>query len=116
LLVDLFRSGEGFSVEVISQAENAIDALAEVVVRKVKLNKPTLFTWLLFFAIEGRHKELLYFVDDLRGKVKSGGSENDLQTFLIDIYQDKSATSVNDAIPVQLRILGKLCISDRHAA
>lgn len=104
-LVDLFRSGREASDEVVRQAGGAIDALSEVVDKKAKLNKPTLFTWLLFFAIEGQNKRLFYYIDDLRGKVKSGSLDNHLQSFLIEIYQDKSATSVNDAIPVQLRLL-----------
>ena len=105
LLIDLFRSGRGVSDEVVRQAGAAIDTLSEVVDRKTKLNKPTLFTWLLFFATEGQNKRLFYYIDDLRGMIKSGGVDNPLHSFLIEIYQEKSATSVNDAIPVQLRLL-----------
>lgn len=105
LLVELFRSGQGASDEVMCQAGAAIDTLSEVIDRKVKLNKSTLFTWLLFFAIEGQRKQLFDYMSDLKGKVKSGGLDNDMQSFLIEIYLDKSATSVNDAIPVQLRFL-----------
>lgn len=105
LLVELFRSGRGVSDEVVRQAGAAIDTLSEVVDRKVKLNKSTLFTWLLFFAIEGEKKRLFDYMNDLRGKVKSGVLDNHLHSFLMEIYQEKSATSVNDAIPVQLRLL-----------
>lgn len=116
LLIDLFRNNQGVSNEAVHQAEVAIDSLSQIVDRKAKLNKPTLFTWLLFFAMEKQNKKLFYHIDDLRGKVKSGELDNNLETFLIEIYNEKSATSVNDATPVQLRLLVVyligICIGD----
>jgi hypothetical protein len=105
LLVDLFRNGQGASDDLVHQAEMAIDTLSYIVDKKAKLNKPTLFTWLLFFAMEGQKKQLFYYLDDIKGKIKSGDLENRLHSFLVEIYREKSATSVNDAIPVQLRLL-----------
>jgi hypothetical protein len=94
LLVDAFRNKNGFSIEATNKTKRAIDSLSDTIHRKVKLNKPTLFTWLLFFSIEASSGELIYLIDELKRKIKSENSENNIRSFLIDIYQDKSSTSV----------------------
>jgi hypothetical protein len=105
MLVDFFRSGKGVSDHILNQAIHAIDLLAEIIDKKVRLNKPLLLTWLLFLSFDDASKDFFYNFDDLRNRVKYGEYHGDYLTFILDLFQEKSATSVNDAIPVQLRLL-----------
>ncbi|HHC5062374.1 TPA: DUF262 domain-containing protein [Aeromonas veronii] len=105
MLIDFFRYPTGVDKETYLSAKKTIDKLSSLIHEKVKLNKPTLFTWLLFINYEGAIEELFLHMNDLRGKSRSGDIGDPFQLFLIELYQDKSATSVNDAAPVKIRLL-----------
>lgn len=106
-LVDFFRSGEPVDSSVMAHAKNAIDLLSLAIGRKVKLNKPTLLTWLIFFSHESNSEStrLLLRFEEVREETKSKHESDTLISLFCDIYQERSASSVNDAIPVQLRLL-----------
>ena len=101
MLIDMYRGAFVVNDEIFDQARDAISNLAKIVGKKVKLSKPTLFTWLLFLSLENVSKEFFYLFDALR----KGETSNDYELLLINIFQEKSSTSVNDAVPVQLRLL-----------
>jgi hypothetical protein len=101
MLVDMYRGAFSIDDEVFDQAREAISNLAKIVDRKVKLSKPTLFTWLLILSLESIDSDFFYLFDAMR----KGETTNDYEELLINIFQEKSSTSVNDAVPVQLRLL-----------
>ncbi len=105
MLVELFRSGEGVQETVVTQAKQAISSLSKLIHRKIKLNKPTLFTWLVFLSFESIDSDLFYHFDELRMLDKIGGNDDRYVSFLISTYQEKSASSVYDSNAVQLRLL-----------
>jgi len=105
MLVDFFRSGDSVDGHVFSMAAQAIDSLSRTVDRKVRLNKPTLFSWLLFFSYEDANSDFFYEFEYIRENARDGKYPDRMLSFLAGIYQEKSATSVNDAVPVQLRLL-----------
>lgn len=105
MLVDFFRSGKMVEEDIFSKAAQSIDSLASVITRKVRLNKSTLFTWLLFFSFENASGDLFNNFETIKEEAKDSKCPDILLSFLAGIYQEKSSISVNDAIPVQLRLL-----------
>lgn len=105
LLIDFFRHPEEVSDSIYARAELAIDKLCHLIGKKVKLNKPTLLTWLIFLSLDDISRDLFYEFDSIRVNTKSGEWSNQYIGFIMNIYQDKSASSVNDTIPVQMRLL-----------
>jgi len=105
MLVEFFRSGQSVSNGCYATAEQAIILLSHAIEKKVRLNKSTLLTWLLFFSCENKSCDLFYTFEELRARAKDGMCADRLLIFLVAVYQDKSSTSVNDAMPVQLRLL-----------
>lgn len=103
MLIDMYRGNSPVSNNAFFEAEMAIKRLAYLVDKKVKLSKPTLFTWLLFFTLQRDvEKDFFYLFDELR---RGEGNSSEYVSFLVDIFQEKTSTSVNDAVPVQLRLL-----------
>lgn len=103
MLIEMYRGSIPVSDSVFSTAEMAIRNLAHLVDKKVKLSKPTLFTWLLFFTLQPNvEKEFFYAFDEFR---RGEMIPSEYISLLIDIFQEKTSTSVNDAVPVQLRLL-----------
>ncbi|MCK9293678.1 MAG: hypothetical protein M0P70_01225 [Desulfobulbaceae bacterium] len=105
MLVDFFRSGELVDEHVCSRAAKSIDSLSSIIIRKVRLNKPTLLTWLLFFSCENANSDLFNNFESIKEDAKDGKCADRLLSFFAGIYQEKSSISVNDAVPVQLRLL-----------
>jgi hypothetical protein len=112
-LVEFYRAGTPVPYEVEAQVTSAIDALAEACKisasfgSKLKLNKPTLLTWLIYLSNDqsAENIEHLCRFERIRESVKGNSEDNSKLVFLLGIYQERSASSVNDATPVQLRLL-----------
>lgn len=112
-LVDFYREGIPVPNHVEGQAANAIEALAKACRicldhgARPKLNKPTLLTWLIYFYHDSSaaNIEYLYRFEHIRESTKEGSEEIGKLAFLLTIYHERSASSVNDAIPVKLRLL-----------
>ena len=105
MLVEFFRSGKSVDSDTYARADAAINKISSIIYRKVKLNKPTLLTWLIFFSFEDNGDNIFYTFEGLKDSARSGKCDDRLLLFLFDVYQEKSSTSVNDAVPVQLRLL-----------
>lgn len=105
-LVKMYRSKSGPDSELVKRIESAIQMLSISIERKVKLNKATLFTWLLFFSLEEsvEHGRFISFFESNRLNSKDLYGSSDVYDFLLSLYQEKSASSVNDANPVKIRL------------
>lgn len=106
-LVELYRSGTPIEHHTQERARKALSALSEASKQKVKLSKPTLLTWLLYLANDNSPENIQFIMEFEKRKDENKRSD-DLQPLLktiLSIYQERSASSVNDAIPVQLRLL-----------
>lgn len=101
LLIEMYRFGN-ISSEIYQQGELSIIKLSKIIGSKVKLSKPTLFTWLLILAHEDISSDFFYKFERMR---KDRQINNNITILLIDIFQERSATSVNDVMAVQLRLL-----------
>lgn len=112
-LVEFYRAGTPVPRDTEMQVTSAIDALAAACsanVRsgsKLKLNKSTLLTWLIYFANDRSEQNILHLssFERMRESIKGNSEDNSKLVFLLGIYQERAASSVNDAIPVQLRLL-----------
>ncbi|WP_025163903.1 DUF262 domain-containing protein [Pseudomonas taeanensis] len=112
-LVEFYRAGTPVPYNIESQVTSAIHALAEAceisasLGSKLKLNKPTLLTWLIYLSNDRsvENIEHLCRFERIRESVKGSSEDNSKLAFLLGIYQERSASSVNDATPVQLRLL-----------
>lgn len=106
-LVELYRSGLPIEDYTQERARDALAALSEATKQKVKLSKPTLFTWLLYLANDSSSENIEFIAEfeRLREENKRSDDLNPLLKTILTIYQERSASSVNDAIPVQLRLL-----------
>ncbi|WP_346815329.1 DUF262 domain-containing protein [Aeromonas hydrophila] len=112
-LVDFYRAGSPVPYETEIRVLSAIKALAEACEvsasfgSKLKLNKPTLLTWLIYLSNDRTVDNIRHLCnfEKLRETIKGSSDENSKLAFLLGIYQERSASSVNDAIPVQLRLL-----------
>ncbi|KAA8705151.1 DUF262 domain-containing protein [Pseudomonas proteolytica] len=112
-LVEFYRAGTPVPRDTEMQVTSAIDALAAACsanVRsgsKFKLNKSTLLTWLIYFANDRSEQNILHLssFERMRESIKGNSEDNSKLVFLLGIYQERAASSVNDAIPVQLRLL-----------
>ncbi|MFM5170280.1 DUF262 domain-containing protein [Aeromonas veronii] len=112
-LVDFYRAGYPVRQETEVRIISAIEALAEACEisagfgTKLKLNKPTLLTWLIYLSNDRTADNIQHMCnfERLRDTIKGSSDENSKLAFLLGIYQERSASSVNDAIPVQLRLL-----------
>lgn len=112
-LVDFYRAGVPVPMSVESQVLEAIDALVNACKDSVsrgarpKLSKPTLLTWLIYLSFDRTHKNIehLYNFEGLRSSMKESSEEVSKLAFLLNIYHERSASSVNDATPVKLRLL-----------
>ncbi len=108
-LVMMYRSQKPVANDTIEICEQAITNLESSIQGKVKLNKATLLTWLMYFYFEDKPNEkLVQQFESEREQLKK--ESNDLFNFskmrkILSIYQERSSSSVNDAIPVQLRLL-----------
>ncbi|MBV5329707.1 MAG: DUF262 domain-containing protein [Chlorobium sp.] len=105
MLVDFFRLGNPVNEYVFSRAVQSIESLSYIINRKVRLNKPTLLTWLMFYSKESLNIDIFNYFEIIREDVRNGKCPDRLLSFLVSIYQEKSSVSVNDAVPVQLRLL-----------
>ena len=104
-LVTMYRSGDPVSDCTMEMARASIKRLSEILASKVRFNKPTLFTWLTLLAFDSVSSEFLYSFEELKRKVKEQPDSNDVLMFLINLYHEKSSSSVNDAVAVQIRLL-----------
>ncbi|SFO39648.1 Protein of unknown function DUF262 [Pseudomonas sp. NFACC24-1] len=112
-LVEFYRAGAPVSRDTEMQVMSAIDALAAACSAnfrtgsKLKLNKSTLLTWLIYFANDRSDQNISHLpsFERMRESIKSDSEDNSKLVFLLGIYQERAASSVNDAIPVQLRLL-----------
>ncbi|KZY38763.1 hypothetical protein A3754_08015 [Alcanivorax sp. HI0083] len=108
-LVMMYRSQNPVASDTIEICEQAITNFESSIQGKVKLNKATLLTWLMYFYFEDEPNErLVHQFESEREQLKK--ESNDLFNFskmrkILSIYQERSSSSVNDAIPVQLRLL-----------
>lgn len=112
-LVEFYRAGVPVPVEVELQVLEAIDALAEACRNSIsygarpKLSKPTLLTWLIYLSHDRstQNIEHLYHFERMRSSIKESSEDVSKLAFLLNIYHERSASSVNDAVPVKLRLL-----------
>lgn len=112
-LVEFYRAGVPVSGVVEIQAAEAISALAQACGYSLmhntrpKLNKPTLLTWLIYFSYDRSTENIehLYHFERIRESTKDSSEEVSKLAFLINIYNERAASSVNDATPVKLRLL-----------
>lgn len=112
-LVDFYRSGipvpgdiEARVLDAISSIATACEISLDCGVRP-KLNKSTLLTWLMYFYYDGVGKNIdhLYHFERIRGSTKESSEDVSKMAFLLAVYNERSASSVNDAVPVKLRLL-----------
>lgn len=112
-LVEFYRAGTPVPEQIESTVKSAIDALAEAcetsitLGSKLKLNKPTLLTWLIYLSNDQTAQNIQHLCafERMRESIKGNSDDNSKLVFLLGIYQERAASSVNDAIPVQLRLL-----------
>lgn len=112
-LVDFYREGIPVPNHIERQAAHAIEALAKACQislnrgTKPKLNKPTLLTWLIYFYYDNSdvNIEHLHRFEYIREYTKESSEEASKLAFLLTIYHERAASSVNDATPVKLRLL-----------
>lgn len=100
-----FRREHGASYESISTAKNSLNRITDGINTKVKLNKPTLLTWLCFASVNNIEPDFIELVETLRATIRNNKTGHKLLDSIAYIYYEKSSSSVNDAIPVQLRLL-----------
>lgn len=100
-----FRRDHGASSESISTAKEALNRLGNGIKTKVKLNKPTLLTWLCFASVNKIDSDFIELVEMLRSTIRNSKTGHKILDAVSYIYYEKSSSSVNDAIPVQLRLL-----------
>ncbi|CCG93987.1 hypothetical protein MARHY0491 [Marinobacter nauticus ATCC 49840] len=103
-LVEFFRESPGPDSHTVHQAETALYRLASAFSHKVKLNKATLLTWLLFFSKADIDQSIIWEFDKARERAKEILSVSTGLDYLIYLYNEKSSTSVNDAQPVKIRL------------
>lgn len=112
-LVEFYRAGTPVSNQVEEKVRAAIEALGEACEIsstsgvKLKLNKPTLLTWLIYLSNDQTPDNIRHLCnfERMRESIKGSSEENSKLVFLLGIYQERAASSVNDAVPVQLRLL-----------
>ncbi len=101
---DFFRVESGFSPDVLDRAHSAVSQFAEARAKfgRVKLNKASLLSWLLFFS-RGRESversEYFSYFEDIRGmraSVNIGASAREL-------FNDRASGRVTDISSVFLR-------------
>lgn len=105
MLVSFFRSGKRVGQAQMELAEQSIIRLENLLSKKVKFNKSTLLSWLLFLSLENPPSSFLYDFEEARAREKENDSSSHLIDFLMALYKEKSSSSVNDATPVKLRLL-----------
>lgn len=101
---DLFRSEEGFSGDVFETAQRAIRQFGQARAEfgKVRLNKASLLSWLLFFARgKNNHIEISFFnyFETLSGTGRSLGLVSDAR----DLFSDRASGRVTNISSVYLR-------------
>lgn len=112
-LVEFYRAGVEVPAFIEVQIHEALTAFAlacENSLRlgtKPKLNKPTLLTWLIYLCYDRAPENIkhLYHFERIRESTKESSEEVSKLAFLLNIYHEKAASSVNDATPVKLRLL-----------
>ncbi|MGF6487000.1 DUF262 domain-containing protein [Pseudomonas frederiksbergensis] len=112
-LVEFYRAGVPVPGLIEMQASEAIGALAQACENslkfgiKPKLNKPTLLTWLICLCYDrtAHNIEHLCHFERIRESTRESSEEVSKLAFLLNIYHERAASSVNDAIPVKLRLL-----------
>ncbi|MBH3311384.1 DUF262 domain-containing protein [Pseudomonas mosselii] len=112
-LIDFYRAGEEVPHHIEEQVAIAINTLVKACVvglqfgSKTKLNKPTLLTWLIHFYYEHTEDNIphLFVFESIREHTKESNEEASTASLLFTIYNERSASSVNDAVPVKLRLL-----------
>jgi hypothetical protein len=111
MLVDFFRNGY-VPTEAKYAANTSIEILSKSITKKIRLNKSTLFTWLYFFSVESSNSATLTKINivdsfhEVLSETKNFFDQFDSMTsFIFNLYLDKSSSSVNDATPVQIRLL-----------
>jgi len=100
-----FRRDHGASSESISTAKESLNRIKSGIKNKVKLNKPTLLTWLCFASVNKIDANFIELVEKLRSSIRNSKTGHEILDTVSYIYYEKSSSSVNDAIPVQLRLL-----------
>ena len=100
-----FRRDHGASSESLGTAKEALNRLGNGIKNKVKLNKPTLLTWLCFASVNKIDSDFIELVEMLRSTIRNSKTGHKILDAVSYIYYEKSSSSVNDAIPVQLRLL-----------
>lgn len=131
-LVEMYRSEQQLPESIIERTKQTLERLSNSLNTRVKLNKASLLTWLLFIYFENRIGEETFYISffeekRLMHKKSSGeeepflpplvdngydynsqsgykGHEKIVESILLDIYQNKVSSSVNDANPVKLRL------------
>ncbi|HDS1778743.1 TPA: DUF262 domain-containing protein [Pseudomonas putida] len=112
-LIEFYRSGFPVPVYIEGRVATAIEALVAACKiglqfgSKAKLNKPTLLTWLIYFYYDHTEDNIihLFAFESIRERTKESSDEASTLSLLFTIYNERSASSVNDAIPVKLRLL-----------
>lgn len=112
-LVEFYRAGVPVPGLIEKQAYDAIGALAQACQNslrfntKPKLNKPTLLTWLIYLCYDrsAENIEHLCHFERIRDSTRESSEDVSKLAFLINIYNERAASSVNDATPVKLRLL-----------
>lgn len=112
-LVEFYRAGVPVPEFIEIQASQAIGALSQACERslrfniKPKLNKPTLLTWLIYLCYDRSPENIehLCHFERIRESTRESSEEVSKLAFLINIYNERAASSVNDATPVKLRLL-----------
>lgn len=126
-VTSLFRREEGFEKSLIDEATHTLECFAKVLLalssNKVKFNKATFLSWLLFiyrasgfFCNESGPKEFLGAFESLRSSIRRGSDLHDFNNStvferllyeqardLIDLYNDRSSSRVADVSSVLSR-------------
>lgn len=120
-LADLFRSGEGFSIETTDALSAAISLLGTAkqnVTFSPQLNKATAQSWLLFIAVANKtlgqsftDRHVSEFLSNFeRNRINKAIQQSDyinredkLRIFLFRVFEDRSTSRVADVLSVQLR-------------
>jgi hypothetical protein len=100
-----FRRDSGASSNSIETAKSSLRILSSGLNSKIKLNKPTLLTWLCFASENNIDSSFIEKVEALRSSIRTRKTGHYILDTLSYIYYEKASTSVNDAMPVQLRLL-----------
>lgn len=112
-LVEFYRTGTPVPGQIEMEVLESIDTLAKACEisldfgLKARLNKPTLLTWLLHFYYDNsdRNAHHLFDFERTREHTKESSDEAGKLAFLLTVYNERAASSVNDATPVKLRLL-----------